>query len=178
MIVRDWIMTGHLSAEEAVGAISTLPATVKTPTKQLLFMLMDYLQSDVVRGNQQLKIASTLSITRLVHQACINTTTSSTMFPKLVMGDFCNVNDDVVAKRLVPWLRHQLTNATEDVERIAMLAALGNIGHEIILPTVLPYIASCEPGKKERLKRSNPDVRISSQLHLLRPNIETLALVY
>ena len=39
-IVRDWILDGRLSGEQAVQAVSMLPATVKTPTKQLLSSLM------------------------------------------------------------------------------------------------------------------------------------------
>lgn len=39
-ILHDWILQGHLSEDEAVGAISMLPATVKTPTKELVSTLM------------------------------------------------------------------------------------------------------------------------------------------
>ena len=40
VILRDWILNERLSGEEAVAAISMLPATVKTPTKELLSVLM------------------------------------------------------------------------------------------------------------------------------------------
>lgn len=40
MIVRDWILKGRLQGEQAVQAIAMLPATVKTPTKQLLINLI------------------------------------------------------------------------------------------------------------------------------------------
>ena len=83
------------------------------------------------------------------------------MFPKMAMGDFCSVNDPIVSQKLVPWLNEQLKKAVDDVERIAMMAALGNIGHEVILPSVMPHISSCEPGSKfeaewyERHRRSS-----------------------
>lgn len=40
MIVRDWILKGRLQGEQAVQAMAMLPATVKTPTKQLLTNLI------------------------------------------------------------------------------------------------------------------------------------------
>ena len=107
------------------------------------------MKSEKVAGHQQLKFATALSVTRLVYQACINNTASVNLFPKSVMGNFCSAKDPLVVSDLVPWLKKQLTNATDDLERIAMLAALGNIGDEVILPAVLPYIASCEPSSQE-----------------------------
>ncbi|EFX76382.1 hypothetical protein DAPPUDRAFT_213992 [Daphnia pulex] len=145
MIVRDWILKGRLQGEQAVQAISMLPATVKTPTKQLLINLIELMKSEVVSGHRDLKFATALSVSRLVYQACINSTMSANLFPKLVMGEFCSVRDPLVTRQLVPWLTEQLKKATDDIERIAMMAALGNIGHEVIIPSILPHISSCEP---------------------------------
>lgn len=108
----------------------------------------DFLESDVVEDQLQLKMAAALAVTRLVHRACTNTSTN--VWPQLVMDDVCTVDDDLIGQRLVPWLNHQLRKATEDVERVAMLAALGNIGHEVILPVVLPFISSCQPGGSQQ----------------------------
>ena len=102
------------------------------------------MKSEVVTGHRQLKITSALFVSRLVYQACVNYTTNIVMFPKLVMGEFCNAGDNVV-HQLVSWLTEELNSATDAGERMAMLTALGNIGHEIVLPSVLPYITSCEP---------------------------------
>lgn len=119
------------------------------------------MKSEVVANHQQLKFATALSVSRIVYQACVNTTQSANMFPKMAMGEFCSVRDPIIANQLVPWLSEQLKKAHEDVERIAMLAALGNIGHEVILPSVLPHISSCEPGTRfeaewyERHRRSS-----------------------
>ena len=40
MIVRDWILKGRLSGEQAIQAIAMLPAVVKTPTRELLTNLI------------------------------------------------------------------------------------------------------------------------------------------
>ena len=103
------------------------------------------MKSEVVVNHRDLKFATALSVTRLVYQACINSTTSANLFPKIVMGEFCSVRDPLVTRQLVPWLNEQLKKADDDIERIAMMAALGNIGHEVILPSILPHISSCEP---------------------------------
>ena len=99
----------------------------------------------MVTSYRQLKITTALSLSRLVYQACINNETSLNMFPKLVMGEFCNPSDSLIVNQFVPYVTELLYNATDSGERIAMLTALGNIGHEMILPSVLPFIASCEP---------------------------------
>lgn len=40
MLVREWILKGHLEGEQAVQAISMLPATIKSPTKEILTHLI------------------------------------------------------------------------------------------------------------------------------------------
>ena len=121
------------------------------------------MKSDAVAKHQDLKFATALSVTRIVYQACINSTTSANLFPKLVMGEFCSVHDPLVTRQLIPWLTEQLKKASDNIERIAMMAALGNIGHELILPSIKPYISSCEPSSRleaewyERHRRSQSD---------------------
>nr|QJE49262.1 vitellogenin [Diaphanosoma celebensis] len=144
MVVRDLILKGRVSGEQAVQAVALLTGTVETPTKELLTSFLEMLKSDVVTGHRQLKITSALFVSKLVYQACINSTMSLNMFPKLVMGEFCNAGDNVV-HQLVAWLAEELDKAADVGERIALLTALGNIGHEMVLPSVLPYITSCEP---------------------------------
>lgn len=46
MIVHDWILNGRLIGVESIEAISMLPATVKTPTRELLSTLMVNLSPD------------------------------------------------------------------------------------------------------------------------------------
>ncbi|KZR99965.1 Vitellogenin fused with superoxide dismutase, partial [Daphnia magna] len=145
MLVREYILQGKIAGEQAVQAISALVPTVETPTKELLTSLMEFLKSEVVQSHRQLKITTALSLSRLVYQACVNTTHSLNMFPKLVMGEFCNPSDSIVASQLVPYLAEQAKIAKDAGERMAFLTALGNIGHEIIVPFVKPFITSCEP---------------------------------
>ena len=103
------------------------------------------LKSEVVAKQRQLKMTSALFVTRLVYQACVNASISSVMYPKLAMGEFCTAGDHEIANQLVPWLTEELHSAGDVGERMAMLTALGNIGHEMILPSILPYVANCEP---------------------------------
>jgi hypothetical protein len=107
--------------------------------------LQEFLKSEVVQSHRQLKITTALSLSRLVYQACVNSTLGLNMFPKLVMGEFCNPSDSIVASQLVPYLAEQAKIARDAGERMAFLTALGNIGHEIIVPFVKPFITSCEP---------------------------------
>ncbi|XP_057372284.1 vitellogenin-like [Daphnia carinata] len=145
MLVREYILKGKIVGEQAVQAISALVPIVQTPTKELLTSLMELLKSEVVQSHRQLKITTALAASRLVYQACVNTTLGLNMFPKLVMGEFCNPSDSIVASQLVPWLAEQVKVARDAGERMAFLTALGNIGHEMIVPFVKPFITSCEP---------------------------------
>lgn len=40
MIVREWILNGHLQGEQAVSAVTMLPSSIKTPTKEILSKLI------------------------------------------------------------------------------------------------------------------------------------------
>ena len=95
-----------------------------------------------MENQRQLKITSALAVSRLVYQACINTTTSLNMYPKLVMGEFCSVNDPIVTNQLVPYLTQQLNSATDMGERMAMLIALGNVPFLKFLTLITKQIAS------------------------------------
>ena len=148
MVLRDLITKGKIVSEQAVQAISLLPGTIETPTKELLSSFFELLRSEVVLSHRQLKITTALSLTRLVYQACVNTTLSLNMFPKLVMGEFCSASDSIVSNQLVPWIYEQITNAEDAGERIAFLTALGNIGHESIVHYVKPFITRCEPSSR------------------------------
>lgn len=114
-------------------------------------MFQDLLTSSVVSQDLQLKMTFALSLTNLAYRACINSSLSSTMYPKLAMGELCSAQDEWLQLRLVPWLTEQLNSADQTVEKVAMLASLNNLGHEMILPSVLPYIADCQPELAVRL---------------------------
>ena len=140
MIVRNLMLNRQLTGEQAVQAASALPATVKTPTKELLALLVDLLKSEPVAEDYQLRITLALSLTRLINQACIDKDSALELFPKLVMGQFCRPHDDFITKELLPWLTAQLANTNDTSERIAILAALGNIGHEVTTSLVLIHL--------------------------------------
>ena len=175
MLVREYILQGKIAGEQAVQAISALVPTVETPTKELLTSLMEFLKSEVVQSHRQLKITTALSLSRLVYQACVNTTHSLNMFPKLVMGEFCNPSDSIVASQLVPYLAEQAKMAKDAGERMAFLTALGNIGHEIIVPFVKPFITSCEPSshyESEWYERNQRDLVTLSKKEMRKKWIE------
>jgi hypothetical protein len=141
----------------------------------LMGQLQEFLKSEVVQGHRQLKITTALSLSRLVYQACVNTTLGLNMFPKLVMGEFCNPSDSIVASQLVPYLAEQAKIARDAGERMAFLTALGNIGHEIIVPFVKPFITSCEPSshyENEWYERNQRDLANLSKKEMRKKWIE------
>jgi len=145
LIAQQYITKGYVPAEFAAQAISAVVPNVETPTKELLSSFYDFLRSEYVQSHRQVEITTALALSRLVYQACVNTTFSLNMFPKLVMGEFCSATDSIVTNQLVPFFYEQIKTASDASERIAYLTALGNIGHEVIVPYLKPYITSCEP---------------------------------
>lgn len=58
MIVRDWILKGRISGEWAVQTVASLPASVATPTKELL-------SSWMVQRNQVMYLGRILRLFKL-----------------------------------------------------------------------------------------------------------------
>lgn len=145
------------------------------------------LKSDIAANNRQLKFTTALSLTRLVYQACVNKTSALNMFPKLVMGDFCDISDSVVSGQLLPFLVEEIKKSGDVGERIALLVALGNIGHEAIVPYIKPYMTTCEPSthyesewyeqnKAQLFKESKKEARkkwMESKKSMYSPHSET-----
>ena len=74
-----------------------------------------------------------------IEKACVNDDLSINSFPRLVMGRFCPPDEPFLVARLLPWLVDQLNTAVDSNHRIAFLAALGNLGHEVCLLSLLIY---------------------------------------
>jgi len=175
LIVRDYITKGYFTVEQAAQAISALPATIETPTKEFFITFFDFIKSDFVQQHQQLEVTAALSFSRLVYQACVNTTYSLNMFPKLVMGEFCSPSDSFIYNQFVPYVAEQIKSANNAGERMAYITALGNLGHEFIVPYIKPYITSCEPSshyENEWYDRNQRDLANLSKKEMRRKWIE------
>lgn len=84
--------------------------------------------------------AAMLSVSQLVHVACINVTEARARFPTVLYGNFCLPNDTLIVNKLIPFLGKEIYFSSSFEDKIVVLTALGEIGHEAIIPIVFPII--------------------------------------
>lgn len=78
-----------------------------------------------------------LSISRLVHIACVNVTESRTRFPGALYGDFCSPTDPIIENKLVPLLSREIHGSGSIEDKIVALTALGILYFNLSL--IVPY---------------------------------------
>lgn len=94
------------------------------------------------------------------------------------MGKFCRPADSIITDQLVPWLVRELNKTDNPGEVIAHLTALGNIGHELIVPHIKPYISSCQPStlhEKEWLEKNKDSLLNMSRRQMKKKYLEANA---
>ena len=83
---------------------------------------------------------ATLAVSKLVHTACVNVTEARTRFPVELYGNFCSADDPVIVSKLVPFLGREISGSGRVEDKMVALTALGEVGHESIIPVVVPVI--------------------------------------
>ena len=138
MFMKDLIESEEVSPLRAGIAIATIPHYIVTPTIEILDQLFELVQSPVVNKYAVLKTNSQLAFATLLNRACIDPY-RVTRFPVFVYGEFCNSQTSELTSKYIPYLVGQLKSDKES-ERLATIFALGTIGHESIIPILMPYI--------------------------------------
>ena len=83
---------------------------------------------------------TSLAISKLVYTACVNLTEARTRFPVELYGNFCSVNDPIIVSKLVPFLAREFSASRRVEDKMVILTALGEVGHDAIIPVVIPVI--------------------------------------
>merc|ERR1719228_2537045 len=132
MYIADAVKSKRLAGEPAAWIVSNAIRSVKTPTEELLKELTALLKHQTVQDNRHMASAIALSLTQLVHKACIDETSSVYDVPAKAFGRFCDQRSPVITRELIPFLAERLNAAgsTEINQLIVYINALGNIGHD------------------------------------------------
>merc|ERR1712168_280852 len=128
MFIKEMIISEKISPLRIGTIIATLPHYIQTPTVKLLDELSEIIKSPVVTRH-----------TTLVNRACIDPT-RVIRFPVFVYGEFCSSHTSAIVTKYIPYLVSQLQSARSEVEKTAIIMALGTLGHESVIPLLLPYI--------------------------------------
>jgi hypothetical protein len=81
-----------------------------------------------------------MTVADLLNSACSSRHLASKKYPVSVMGDFCDSNNKIISSEFLPILAKELESSSEVFDRMVVLAAIGNLGVEEVVPVLLPVI--------------------------------------
>ena len=133
-LVVEKINSGEIRSEPVAWSwiISNTLRHTRTPTEELLKMLVRTLKSQSVEQSRIIRAAYSMGLTELIHKACINEKSSEREFPYHVYGKICHKDMDVIKSELVSYLKEKLQESSRsDMNSIlTWVNALGNLGTE------------------------------------------------
>merc|ERR1711962_252508 len=135
--LKKMIESGELSSLRIGEIIATLPHYIKTPSVEIMSDIFKVIKSPAVTRHSLLKYNANLAFANLVNKVCISST-RLVRFPIFVFGEFCS--HEKLTGEYVPHLVEELKSAETPAERTSAILALGELGHESVIPTLLPYI--------------------------------------
>merc|ERR1711887_46875 len=124
MFFKEMIMTNKLHIVETAEVLMTLPHNIKVPN---------------VVAHKMLKHNAHIAFATILNRACFNRHHPETVFPVHVFGEMCTPDFPKIVTEYIPHLKAELAAANDDEVHAAILA-LGTIGHDGVLPILLPYI--------------------------------------
>ena len=139
LFLKDLIESEEMSPIRAGLTISMLPHYIRTPTVQILDQLFELVKSPAVTKHEMLRSNAQLAFATIVNRACIDVG-KTTRFPEFVYSEFCNSQTSELTTKYIPFFASKLQSASSSSERKSMIMTLGAIGHESVIPILLPYI--------------------------------------
>merc|ERR1719474_2566875 len=148
--ISEKIMKQHLKGDSAAWIAANMIRAVRTPTEEVIEELTDLLKHENVQKQRSLRATIAMTLTELVHKACIDETSSESNFPSKAYGRFCSEKSRVLRKVLIPFLKQKVSDLSQEMESeqpsskdmnsmITYVNAMGNIGtdeaseHSLIL---------------------------------------------
>ena len=110
-----------------------MPSDLSRPQlKELLKELIDLLKHIAGQDDHAMVSSVTLSLTQLIHKACIHKTTSVTNYPVKALGRYCDEKSPEITRDLIPFLAEKLFAArkADTNQLLTFINALGNLGHD------------------------------------------------
>ena len=174
-MVKNQVIIG----EPAAWIVANMIKSVKTPTEELIQELTNLLKHSTVQSVNTLKATVAMSLSELVHRACIDETSSVYNYPVGIFGQFCSKDSKVIKKDLLPYLVEKLEEQKYQLQQeqptisamnsaLVYINALGNLGIEESSYTLLeviegkmtthPHPRSVAVYKLIRSARTNPSV--------------------
>ena len=139
MFFKEMIMTNKLNIVEMAEVLMTLPQNIKVPNVHIIEHIFELIKHPNVVAHKMLKHNAHIAFATILNQACFNKHQPETVFPVHVFGEMCSPDFPKIVTEYIPHLKAELTAANDDEVHAAILA-LGTVGHDGVLPILLPYI--------------------------------------
>merc|ERR1712227_615820 len=133
--VIEKLKSKQLQGESGAWIVANMIRSIRTPTEEVIEELTELLKHESIQEDRILSATVAMTLTELVHKACVDETTSQFNFPTKVYGQFCYGESKPIRKNLVPFLQKQLYDLKDE-----LINALGNIGTEETSKTLLQVI--------------------------------------
>jgi len=153
MLVIRKVETGSLPTPILLKVVSQSIRNVRFPTQKLLGKLVQMVQSQTVRSNKPLLTTSLLSLSNLFYHAYVNPITRISQFPTKVYGIFGTERSTILSEEYIPFLISQLRENESRYIRLAVISALGKLGHIKVLEPLVKVEESLKPVAMLSLKR-------------------------
>jgi hypothetical protein len=118
--------------------MATLPHYIKTPDVKILDQIFELVKSSAISKHSLLKNNAHLAFATLLHKACVED--NDYRYPVFVFGDFCNSETSELTNKYIPYMVDLLKSASRPEERESLILSVGALGHESVIPILLPYI--------------------------------------
>ena len=139
--ISEKLKNGQLKGESGAWIAANMIRSVRTPTEEVIQELTSLLKHDNIQKDRTLRATIALTLTEMIHKACVDETTSQFNFPTKVYGKFCSQKSKVIRKDLIPFLQEKLYELKEELKQEqpssntmnkmrTYIGALGNLGME------------------------------------------------
>merc|ERR1719154_397046 len=127
-----------MTETEIYYTIVTLTHYIRLPTEELIQEIFQMIKSNAVQQRWWLKGSANMVFANIVRNACLGSNRAH--YPENVFGKMSSPNNQRIAEEYIPYLASSLKNAQSYSEKRVAIYALGQLGHESVLPLMISYL--------------------------------------
>merc|ERR1712142_1358277 len=151
MFLKEMIEQEQLTEVESYMVIVTLNHYMKAPSEELIQQVFQLIKSQAVQKRFWLKGSANLVFASIVRNACLGN--RKVHYPEELFGRMCSFNNQKITQEYIPYLVQELKNAQTTVEKEVALYAIGQIGHESVLPLLVSYMEGSNQDNTHQLRK-------------------------
>jgi len=151
VFLKEMIEQEQLNELESYLVVATLSHYAKIPSEEVIHQVYQLIKSQAVQKRFWLKGSANLVFAQLVRNACVKS--HKVHYPEELFGKMCSYNNQKITEQYIPYLVQELKNAQTTVEKEMALYAIGQTGHEQVLPLLISYLEGQTEGSTRQLRK-------------------------